>query len=107
MQLKVKENWFLFVPAILLFVATADLPYGYYQILRLVVTLYALIFAATFYSREDKISPKVLLLVGIGLLFNPIFPVFLEKDVWVVIDLIVGLFLGLVAFRFLKLTEHV
>ena len=64
-------------------------PYGYYVLLRLVVcaaSIYAI------YVRRDSKSEYVVALVSITLLFNPVIPVYLNKLLWVPIDLGVAYF---------------
>ena len=64
-------------------------PYGYYVLLRLIVcavSIYAI------YVRRDSKSEYIVALVGITLLFNPMIPVYLNKLLWVPIDLGVAYF---------------
>ena len=66
--------------------------YSYYVLLRWVV-FGAAIFVL-YIAHERGKSFWLLVMGAIALLFNPIFPVYLEKEVWVLIDLIVaGIFL--------------
>ncbi len=64
-------------------------PYGYYVLLRWIITGSALIFTYSFY--ESKIAHWALVFGGIAFLFNPIFPIYLDKQTWVIIDLIVSI----------------
>jgi hypothetical protein len=67
-------------------------PYGYYILLRWVVTGTALFVLWTAY--DSKKTPWLWIMGVVALLFNPIAPIYLDKDTWVVIDFIVaGLFL--------------
>lgn len=74
--------------AALLFVAVAPLPYAYYRFLRLAVC------AAAVYSAWEEFQSGVRLLgwlfVVIGVLFNPLAPVHLDRSVWFWIDLGAG-----------------
>jgi len=67
----------------------SGLPYGYYTLLRLVVCGTA-IFTAVNASKMDK-QGWMWILGFIALLFNPIIPIHLEKQLWVIIDLIVAI----------------
>jgi len=64
-------------------------PYGYFKILRWVVTGVAGFNTYTAF-RFDRIA-WVLVMGLIALLFNPITPIHLTKEIWIIIDLIVAL----------------
>lgn len=73
----------------LLLVGIADMPIGYYTLLRLVVTIGSV--AVVVAEMEKGITPWVIVFGLLALLFNPIIPVYLnDKDAWVPIDLIGG-----------------
>lgn len=64
-------------------------PYGYYVLLRWVVTISAVFLLSLAYKSKKTFW---LFLMGIvAILFNPIIPVHLDKETWVVIDLIVAI----------------
>jgi len=63
-------------------------PYGYYILLRWVVTGAALFVLWIAYELKKKAWPWVM--GAIAILFNPIAPIYLNKGNWVVIDLIVA-----------------
>jgi hypothetical protein len=68
--------------AIMLFLGVLPLPIEYYDILRVVVSIAALI----------NIFRGSYIFIPILILFNPIMPVYLySKPLWVVIDIISGL----------------
>lgn len=76
------------ISVFMLFLAIPKLPYGYYTLLRWVVTISALFSAWVVHDSEHTFW--VFLMGGIAILFNPIIPVHLTKDIWVIIDLIVA-----------------
>lgn len=76
--------------AALLLLAPAPWPYSYYIFLRWFVLLSALVHIGISISRHRPLA--MLVFVPIGLLFNPIAPVFLSKGVWVVIDFFAAMF---------------
>ena len=86
----------LYIPAILLFIAIFSLPYGYYTLLRLAVTGIS-IYAAFFLFERDSINFWAFL--GIALLFNPLIPIHLSREVWFPIDIIVGVYFAVTAYR--------
>ncbi len=88
------------IASVLLFLAVANLPYGYYRFLRIVITLIAGVNAYNSYKKEKHILFIVFL--GIAILFNPIIPIYLSKDIWIPIDVIAGLFFGVLSFIKMK-----
>jgi hypothetical protein len=81
------------IVAVLLLIALLPLPYFYYQLLRIVVTVVAAIYAYKFY--EDNQMVKVITFGVIVLIWNPIFPIYMDKSAWMIIDIV-----GAVVFYF-------
>ena len=78
------------IGAMLLF-AVFPLPYGYYIFLRLIVFVGSLFLAYKLYEKE--LSGWLVVMILVGILFNPIIPVYLSREVWLFIDLVcAGLF---------------
>jgi hypothetical protein len=77
--------------AILFFLCLADMPYGYYQILRIVSMIGFSILA--FYSAESKNYPEAFLFIGLVLLFQPFEKIALGRTLWNIVDFIVAVFL--------------
>ena len=85
----IKAAWY--VPIGMLVLAIFPLPYGYYMLLRLVVTAAAVYVAYKNFSRD--IASWGIVFVIIALLFNPFYVIHFDKALWMIIDLIVaGLF---------------
>jgi hypothetical protein len=82
-----------FFPSILaslmLFIGTALLPYGYYQILRWIVCSMAIFNAYIAYRFEKALY--IVIFGIIAILFNPIFIISFQKDVWQTVDIICGI----------------
>jgi len=74
------------VAAVMLFVAIVKLPYGYYQLLRWVVCGVSAYIAYLSYKWEKVWATWVFGFVAI--LFNPILPIHLTKEIWQPIDII-------------------
>ena len=70
-------------------------PYGYYMLLRLVVCGVA-VYGAVQAHNQDR-EGWTWLLGGMAVLFNPLIPVHLGKEAWVLIDLISAVLLGVAA----------
>ena len=81
------------VTAGLLFLAIFQLPYGYYQLLRIVITIASGISA--FAAYENNNQGLAIAFAFVLILFNPIMPIYLDKGTWVIIDIIVGIFFGI------------
>ena len=75
-----------FVPAIMLLAAIADLPYEFYTPLRVVVCGATLLLVFHEYELRGKPSGWMAVLAGMAVLFNPLFPVGLSRDDWLLID---------------------
>jgi len=92
MESNKKKNIIVSIAALFLFVALIDgWPYGFFTLLRFVV------FAATAYvawmAYEQQKEKWIWIFGFLAVLFNPFFPIYLNRDLWSVIDLVVGLFL--------------
>lgn len=77
------------IAMLLLAIPTGIWPYGYYVLLRWVVTATALFVLWIAYTVERKLW--IFLMAIIAILFNPIVPIYLDKGTWVVIDFIVAI----------------
>lgn len=85
----IKNHYPIIIVAILLFTGVFKLPYGYYTFLRLVVS-----FAAGFLTYLNFKNNNKLWMIIFGLttiLFNPVFPIYLNRSIWGVIDIVVGI----------------
>lgn len=79
------------IPMAALAAALLDLPYGYYVLLRLLVCGVCIYLAAR--EREDGRNTWVWLLGGCAVLYNPIFRIHLNRDIWSVVNIAtIGLF---------------
>lgn len=83
----------LFVVAGIALIGLLPMPYVGYTLVRLGVTGACLL---AFFNISKGNQPKIVgieakyLLILIGLLYNPIFPIWLTREIWIVIDLIVA-----------------
>ena len=74
----------------MLILGIADLPIGYYTLLRIVVTIGALLVVITEF--ENGLNFWVITFGLIAIIFNPIIPIYLnEKSAWMPIDIISGI----------------
>src|SRR3989338_1508813 len=92
MELNKKKNISLLIAAAFLFVALFDgWPYGFFTMLRFVV------FASSAYvawmAYEVQKEKWVWIFGFLAVLFNPFIIIRLDREIWSVIDLIVGMFM--------------
>lgn len=85
------------ISAVLLFTAIFELPYGYYEFLRIAIFIGMafLLFA----ERESKPELQLILYAGIGILFNPFIPIHLERNIWFYLDISISVLLMLLVVR--------
>lgn len=79
------------ITSAMLFISLYRLPIGYYNFLRWVTCGTALYVAFISYLKKDKINFGVWLFVLIALLFNPILPFYLGRELWQIVDVIVAM----------------
>lgn len=85
------------VAAGFLMLGLASLPYGYYTLLRLVVSAAALYGVAVAVRRRAE--GWAITLAVVVLLFNPIIPVHLDRATWAVLDIVAALVFVVSGFR--------
>lgn len=73
---------------ILLLVAIPKLPYGYYTFLRFAIA--GISVYMVYLSAKNHLSHWAWIFGAIAVLFNPIIPIYLSKEIWVPIDIIVA-----------------
>lgn len=76
--------------ATMIVVGMASMPYGYYEILRVVVFFFCILYAYSIISAEEKGVADFILataIFGIALVFNPFMPCYTSRENWQVIDL--------------------
>jgi outer membrane protein assembly factor BamB len=92
MDTKTKNKWLTLLPliitAILLFAATANWPYQYYTVLRIIVSLVSIYVVILAYYKHKRLLIPFLTITAI--LFNPLHPLSLSRNAWLIIDNISG-----------------
>lgn len=107
MKEKIKDIKVVKIPAIIslimLLLTFFDWPYGYYTLLRIVVTGIAIYYAYYLYEIVKERNFWFWSLVVIAILFNPIIPIYLyDKTIWGFIDVIVAIFFISLIVKFKK-----
>jgi len=79
----------LLIPGIFLcIVPFFKFPYGIYTLLRIVVTLSSAFIIYDNYKRIKNVNVTIVIFSIILIVFNPIFPIRLNRESWLPIDLI-------------------
>lgn len=84
---------------ILLLVAAVPLPYGFYAFTKIVVCGFSGLLAYQNFNASNKKSfwPWCFLLVAV--LFNPLISIPMQKEVWMVVDILLGSLFLLLAYK--------
>ena len=92
------ENMIKIILAVLFFLCLADMPYGFFQLVRF-AALVGFAFLA-YSANEKKQGTEVIVYVALALLFQPLFKIALGRTIWNILDVLVGL--GLLLSIFIK-----
>jgi hypothetical protein len=84
--------------AILFFICLADMPYGYYQLVRFAALIGFAILAYT--ENEQGQKTEAIVYFCLAILFQPLIKIALVRKLWNVVDVIVGI--GLITSIFIK-----
>ena len=84
--------------SILLVVCVFDMPYGFYQLVRFIALIGFGILA--FNANQENKKTELIIYVSLALLFQPFMKISLGRDLWNIVDIIVGI--GLLTTTFLK-----
>jgi hypothetical protein len=77
------------VPAVMLVIAVFPLPYGYYQLLRVVVFgCAALLSWKAYEDGGQRVDQGTLIFGSVALLMNPFLPVHLPKLFWIPLNIL-------------------
>ena len=84
--------------AILFFLCLADMPYGFYQFVRFAGLVGFAILA--YQANEQGRQIEMIIYGGLALLFQPFFKIALGREMWNIVDVVVGI--GLLISMFMK-----
>ena len=75
--------------AIMFFLCLLDMPFGYYQLVRFVAMVgFALL---AYQANQDKNNITTIIYAALALLFQPFFKIALGRDIWNIVDVVVGI----------------
>lgn len=77
------------------------MPYGFYQLVRIVALIGFGILA--YKANEENRNTEMIIYGGLALLFQPFFKIALGREIWNIVDVIVGI--GLIASLFMNRTK--
>ena len=77
--------------AALFFLCLANMPYGFYNLVRFVAMIAFAVYAYTYY--EKKSNKLAIIFLSLAMLFQPLLPIHLGRTLWNIIDVIVAIFL--------------
>jgi len=89
------------VLAVLFFLCLVDMPYGFYQFVRFAALIGFVILA--YQAHEQGRQTEMIIYIGLALLFQPFFKIALGREMWNIVDVIVGI--GLLISIFMKPKE--
>ena len=87
--------------SLLFFICLADMPYGFYQFVRFAGLIGFAILA--YQANEQGRQTEMIIYGGLALLFQPFFKIALGRQMWNIVDVIVGI--GLLISIFMKPKE--
>jgi hypothetical protein len=89
------------VVALLSAIAIAPMPYGFYTFLKIAVTACAGVTAFLKFNSGDR-GFFVWACVALAIVFNPIIPIHLTKEIWMFLNLAVVILFGFFAYSIIK-----
>jgi hypothetical protein len=92
------NNIIKIVLAILFFLCLADMPYGFYQFVRFAGLIGFAILA--YQATQNGRQAEIIIYIGLALLFQPFFKIALGREIWNLVDIVVGI--GLLVSLFMK-----
>ena len=84
--------------AVLFFLCLLDMPYGFYQLVRFVALAGFAILA--YKATEQGQKTEAIIYVCLAILFQPLVKIALGRELWNVVDIVVGI--GLILSLFIK-----
>ena len=92
------SNAIKIILAVLFFVCLLDMPYGFYQFVRFAGLVGFAILA--YQANQQNKQTEMIVYGALALLFQPLFKIALGRELWNIVDVIVGI--GLTVSIFIK-----
>lgn len=103
-KLNTSENLIKFALAILMFMCLLPMPYGFFMFVRFAALVGFGILAYKVKDKDDK--TEMIIYGALALLFQPFFKIALGREMWNIVDVIVGVGLIVSVFRKGKVEEE-
>ncbi len=97
-------NTIKIVLAILFFLCLVDMPYGYYQFVRFAGLIGFTVLA--YKANQQGRQTEMIIYGGLALLFQPFFKIALGRQMWNIVDIVVGIGLLISIFRKQNKDQH-
>lgn len=94
------HKYFLIIPILMLFGSLGQWPYGYFTLQRWIVTISSIIVLLKAFDQNIDWAKIAFILIAI--LFNPIVPIYLTREIWIPIDIISGVLFLFGYFKIIK-----
>lgn len=88
------------VLAALFFLCLLDMPYGFYQLVRFIALVGFSILAYQSYENENENKYLTIIYIGLAILFQPLIKISLGREIWNIVDVIIGI--GLIVSLFIR-----
>jgi len=95
------EHLIKIILAILFFICLVDMPYGYFQMVRF-IGLIGFAFLA-YQANQQGRQTEMFIYIGLAILFQPFIKISLGRQIWNIVDVVVGI--GLLISIFMKPKE--
>jgi len=82
-------KYFIILTIFMLFGAIAELPYGYYTLLRWITCITSIL--VVLQAFEKNIDWAKVVFIVIAILFNPLAPIYLSRSTWIPLDVITAI----------------
>lgn len=84
---------------ILLLVAAAPLPYGFYTFTKIALCGFSAVLSYQNFTISNNKSIWGWFFLFVAILFNPFIVIHMEKEIWMVVDIMLGMFFLFLAYK--------
>ncbi len=79
--------------SVLLFLCLFKMPYGFFQLVRVTSTFVFIYFAFKTSNNNKQTQLNKIFFVGLAILFQPFYKIALGRQIWNIVDILVGIIL--------------
>ena len=91
-------KWVIALPIAMMVVAYFDMPYGYYQFLRLVITVIAVWCLLKIY--DGSLGIVTFALIAVAIIYNPIAVIHMTREAHQYVNVFTAIVIGVVGWRY-------